>query len=587
MKRSNGRRRNFAAATPVRHGLKKAPTGISGFDAVTGGGLPRARTTLVAGAAGCGKTLFATQFLARGARDFGEPGLLVSFEETAEDLAANVASLGVDLQQLMDAGLLAIDYVHVEPTELQESGRYDLEGLFIRLAHAIDRVGAKRVALDTIETLFGGLTDQGLLRAELRRLFRWLKDRGVTTVITAERGQGQLTRSGLEEYVSDCVVALDHKMIDDICTRRLRIVKYRGSFHGTNDYPFLIDEDGITVLPVTALGLAHKVSNERVSTGIAQLDQMLGGGVYRGSTVLVSGTPGAGKTSLAAHFADAAAAAGERCLYFSFEESPDQIKRNMGSIGLKLGKWEKRGLMIFSSVRPRAFGIETHLALMNKLIEQHQPAAVVVDPMTSLVDAGGVNEAHSLALRLVDLLKSRGITALLTSITEEAEAYQHTAVRISSIVDTWILLRAKEQNGERNRGLHIIKSRGMSHSNQVREFMLTDEGLKLEDVDVGADGVLTGSARISRDAREQHARALRRRQAERRRSELERKREALNLKMELMRQELAAEEEALLRDLEELDVNAADQAQVRDAIALNRGADDAARRANPRRGRRR
>lgn len=588
MKRSNARqRRRPAAAAKNPPRLVKALTGVDGFDAITCGGLPRARTTLVAGAAGCGKTLFASQVLIRGALDFGEPGVLVSFEETIEDLAANLASLGVDLYRMMDDGLLAVDHVQVEPAEIQESGSYDLEGLFIRLGHAIDRIGAKRVALDTIETLFGGLTDQGVLRAELRRLFRWLKERGVTTVITAERGEGSLTRHGLEEYVSDCVVALDHRVENDISTRRLRVVKYRGSFHGTNEYPFFIDEDGISVLPVTTLGLGHEVSNERISTGIAQLDEMLGDGVYRGSTVLVSGTPGAGKTSLGAHFVHAAAVRGERSLYFSFEESPDQIKRNMASIGLNLGKWEKRGLLEFSSVRPRAFGIETHLALMHKLIERHQPTTVVVDPMTSLVDAGDVDDAHTLALRLVDLLKSRGITALLTSIADESEHFERTAVRISSIVDTWILLRTLEHDAERNRGLYIIKSRGMSHSNQVREFHLTDQGVRLSDVDVGPDGVLTGSARISREVRERRAHEARLRKAERRRAELARKRKALELRIEVMRQELAADEEDLMRDLDELDTDESAGLEMRDAVARFRGVDKKSEPARKRRGQRR
>lgn len=586
MKRTNTRRRTASAKKPAA--LEKALTGINGFDAVTHGGLPRARTTLVAGAAGCGKTLFATQFLVRGALRYDEPGVLVSFEETPEDLAENVASLGVDLPRLAADGLLAMDHVRVERSEFQESGAYDLEGLFIRLGHAIDRVGAKRVALDTIETLFGGLSDQALLRAELRRLFRWLKQRGVTTVVTAERGDGVLTRHGLEEYISDCVISLDHRVRDDVSTRRMRIVKYRGSLHGTNEYPFLIDEDGISVLPVTTLGLDHKVSGQRVSTGVPRLDKMLGGdGVFRGSTVLVSGTPGSGKTSLAAHFADAAAARGERCLYFSFEESPDQIKRNMASIGLNLSKWEKKGLLQFSSVRPRSFGIETHLAYMHKLIERFQPASVVVDPMTSLVDAGGAAEAHTLALRLVDMLKSRAITALMTSISGEADAFQPTSVQISSIVDTWILLRAVEQNGERNRALYIIKSRGTAHSNQVREFVLTDKGVQLTDVDVGPGGVLTGTARLSREASERSAAQARRRQAERKRKELEHKRRTLELRIEMMRQELAADEESLMRELEDAQSEDAESVTARDAIARKRGADRDPDRPRTRKGQRR
>ncbi len=518
--------------------------------------------------------MFATQFLIRGALNYNEPGVMLAFEETEDDLIKNVASLGVDLQQLIDDKLLLIDHVRVERSEIEESGSYDLEALFIRLGHAIDKIGAKRVSLDTIETLFGGLSDETILRAELRRLFRWLKDRGITTVITAERGDGRLTRQALEEYVSDCVISLDHRVSDDISTRRMRIVKYRGSMHGTNEYPFLIDEDGISVLPVSAMGLQHTVSTARVSTGVPRLDYMLGNeGLYKGSTVLVSGTPGSGKTSLAAHFADATARRGERCIYFSFEESPDQIKRNMRSIGLNLEKWEKRGQLVFSSVRPRAFGVETHLAFMHKLIEQHKPDSVIADPMTSLVDAGGAKDAHTLALRLVDLLKSRGITALLTSITGESDADEHTAVQISSIVDTWILVRAIESDGERNRGLYIIKSRGMAHFNQIREFILTDRGARLADVEIGPDGVVIGAARIDRVERERHAAAARLREAQRKQRELAHKRKAMEMQIELMRQELAADEEKLIHELEEANSSDAEWASAHRTVARYRGAE--------------
>lgn len=586
MKRAATRRRKTTSANKALPYLEKALTGINGFDAITQGGLPRARTTLISGSAGCGKTLFASQFLVRGALQYDEPGVFVSFEETEDDLIKNVASLGVNLPQLIDDRKLLVDHVRVERSQIEESGSYDLEGLFVRLGHAIDQIGARRVALDTVETLFGGLSDQGVLRAELRRLFRWLKDRGVTTVVTAERAENGAGAQGLEDYVADCVIALNHRVRDDISTRRLRIVKYRGSLHGTNEYPFLIDRDGISVLPVTTLGLDHRVSSERISTGVPRLDKMLGGeGLYRGSTVLVSGTPGAGKTSLAAHFVDATAKRGEHCLYFSFEESPGQIKRNMSSIGLNLGKWEKRGLLKFSSVRPRAFGIETHLAFMHKLIDEHRPTAVVVDPMTSLVDAGGMGEAHTLVLRLIDLLKSRGVSALLTSIAHDGDTFERTDVEVSSIVDTWILVRSLETNAERNRGLYIIKSRGMSHSNQIREFILTDEGVVLADVDVGPEGVLTGSARISREIRERNAAADRERESERKRRELERKRKVMEMRIELMRQELAADEENLLRQLEEAESRDEASVSTREAIARHRGADAASSKTRSRRGR--
>lgn len=444
------------------------------------------------------------QFLVRGALDHGEPGVFLAFEERVEDLRANVASLGFDLADLEARRLLAIDHILIDPNDIIESGDYDLGGLFLRLELAIDSVGAKRVVIDTLETLFGGLSNYGIIRAELRRLFEWLKQKGVTAIITAERGDNALTRHGLEEYVSDCVILLDHRVVEQVSTRRLRVVKYRGSVHGTNEYPFLIDEAGISVLPITSAGLDHPVSEERVPTGIARLDTMLGGdGYYRGSTVLVSGTAGAGKTSIAAHFADATCRRGEPVIYFSFEESPAQIARNMRSVGLDLMHWVDAGLLRFITSRPTAHGMETHLALIHKHIQAFQPAAIILDPISNFIDAGNAYTAHGMLVRLIDFLKGRQITALLTSLTEGGSALERTEVEISSIVDTWLLLKTIEIAGERNRGMYVVKSRGMAHSNQIREFILTDKGVQLADVYVGTDGVLTGSARAAQQVREQ------------------------------------------------------------------------------------
>src|SRR5262245_52672923 len=419
--------------------LPKTPTGIDGLDEITGGGLPQGRPTLVCGSAGCGKTLLAMEFLVRGALQYGEPGVFMSFEETAEELAANVRSLGFDVERLAKDGQLLIDHVRVERSEIEETGDYDLEGLFVRLGYAIDSIGAKRVVLDTLESLFSGLGNEGLLRAELRRLFRWLKDRGLTAVITAERGNGQLTRQGLEEYVSDCVLLLDHRVHDQLSTRRLRIVKYRGSAHGTNEYPFLIDEQGISVLPITSLGLQHAISNERISSGVPRLDAMFGGeGWYRGSTVLFSGTAGTGKTTLAAHFANATCARGERCLFFAFEESPAQIVRNMGSVGLRLEPWVRQGLLRIEASRPTAFGLERHLTLIHRAVEEFQPRVVIVEPISTFIAAGTAEDSGAMLTRLVDFLKSKGITALFTALTTNGEVLEATKVGISSIVDTWL-----------------------------------------------------------------------------------------------------------------------------------------------------
>jgi circadian clock protein KaiC len=520
------------------HALPKVPSGIAGLDDVLRGGLPAGRPTLVCGAAGCGKTLMSMEFLVRGAMEFGEPGVYISFEETEQELAQNVRSLGFDVDALVREGKLAFDHVRVERQEIEEVGEYDLDGLFVRLGLAIDSVGARRVVLDTIESLFAGFSDMAVLRSELRRLFGWLKARGVTTIITGERGDGTLTRQGLEEYVSDCVILLDHRVHDQVSTRRLRVVKYRGTSHGTNEYPFLIDDDGFSVLPVTSMGLSHKVSDERVSSGIPQLDEMLGGpGYYRGSTILVSGTAGSGKTSVAAHFATAVCARGERCLYLAFEESPDQITRNMRSIGLDLATPVEKGLLRIESSRPTLHGLEMHLAQIHRLVEEFEPHAIVIDPISNFATAGISLDATAMLLRVIDFLKVRGITAFLVSLTGGHEAIEATSQNVSSLIDTWLIVRDLEAGGERNRGLYVIKSRGMAHSNQIREFLITSKGIELQDVYVGPEGVLTGSLRAQRQARERDDAAAREREFRRNQRDLQRRRAAVEAQIAALKLE--------------------------------------------------
>jgi circadian clock protein KaiC len=533
--------------------LPKTPTGIAGLDEITGGGLPTGRPTIITGSAGCGKTLFGVEFLVRGITEYGEPGVLMAFEETAEELTANVRSLGFDLDQLVADDQLVLDHVHIERSEIEETGEYDLEGLFIRLGFAIDSIGAKRVVLDTLEALFSSLPDPVILRAELRRLFRWLKDKGVTAIITAERGQGSLTRHGLEEYVSDCVILLDHRITDQITTRRLRIVKYRGSSHGTNEYPFLIDEDGISILPITSLNLNHSVSTEHISTGVERLDAMLSGkGYYRGSSILVSGTAGAGKSSLAAHLAHATAKRGERTLYFAFEESEQQIIRNMRSIGLDFQPWIEQDLLRFHAARPTLHGLEMHLVTMHKLIQAYQPHVVIVDPITNFIAVGNEAEVKSALVRLIDSLKSKHITAFFTSLTSDVDKIEQTKIGISSLMDTWLLVKMIESNGERNRGLYVLKARGMAHSNQIREFQLTDRGIQLLDVYQGSEEVLTGTARRAQEAREQAAALVRRQEIERKQRELEHKRKAVEAQIDALRADFSAEEEEIRRIISQL-----------------------------------
>lgn len=526
--------------------LLKAATGIKGLDDITGGGLPKGRPTLVCGGTGCGKTLLSMEFLIRGATQFNEPGVFMSFEEKSEELIKNFASLGFDLNDLVAREKLLLDYVHIDKHEIEETGEYDLEGLFIRLGYAIDSIGAKRVVLDTIETLFSGLANESILRAELRRLFRFLKDKGVTAIVTGEQGERTLTRFGLEEYVADCVIFLNHIVSRQIATRRLRIIKYRGSNHGTNEYPFLIDEEGFSVLPVTSLGLDHPASSERVSTGVSRLDTMLGGkGYYKGSSILVSGTAGSGKSSLAASFADAACQRGERCLYFAFEESQNQIIRNMRSVGLDLEQWVKKGLLTFQNSRPTLYGLEMHLVSMHKAIEGTQPSVVVIDPISNLVTSSSEAEVKSMLTRLIDYLKMKQITALCTDLTTAGGSLEYTEIGISSLVDTWLLLQNLEANGERNRGIYILKSRGMAHSNQIREFVLGDHGIQLLDVYIGTGGVLTGSARIAQEAQERLEIMEQKKMMERKQREIEQKKNLIDTQIAALRAQYQAEKDEL------------------------------------------
>jgi len=541
------KRRPPKSASRTRR-LPKCPTGIQGLDEITRGGLPRGRPTLVCGGAGCGKTLLAAEFLVHGAVRFGEPGVFMSFEETAAEITSNVASLGFDLADLVRRKKLALDHVYLERSEIHETGEYDLEGLFVRLNHAIDSIGAKRVVLDTLEALFAGLPNETILRAELRRLFRWLKDKGVTAVITAERGREQLTRHGLEEYVSDCVILLDHRVDDQIATRHLRVVKYRGALHGTNEFPFLIGDDGLSVSPISSLGLNHKAPSGRISTGIPRLDAMLGGrGFFRGSSILLTGTPGTGKTSVAACFAQAAAQRGDRVLFFSFEESPNQIIRNMRSIGLRLEPLVENRWLRFHAARPTLCGLELHLSTMFKEVTAFKPAVVIVDPITSLLVAGTDFETKGMVTRMLDFLKSRQITSLVTSLTHSGHALQQSESAMSSLMDAWLLLKDLDGNGERNRALYVLKARGMAHSNQIREFLISDRGIDLVDAYIGPSGVLTGASRVAQAARERAEALASQQDSAGRKRALARKREQLEQQIAGLRSDYEQEAGELRR----------------------------------------
>ena len=554
--------------------LIKSPTGIQGLDEVTGGGLPKGRPTLIAGDAGCGKTVFAMEFLVNGPRNFNEPGVFVSFEEPVEDLVKNFASLGYDLNGLSDSKKMIIDYIHIERSEIEVTGEYDLEGLFVRLGHMVDSIRAKRIALDTIESLFGALPNEGILRAELRRLFRWLKSKGLTAIITGEKGAGIMTRHGLEEYVSDCVIFLEHLLFEQVATRRLRIIKYRGSTHGTNEYPFLIDKTGISVLPITSLELVHKASSERISTGIPRLDTMFEGkGYYRGSSILVSGTAGTGKSSIAAKFGESVCQRGERCLYLAYEESESQIIRNMRSIGINLEPWVKKGLLKFHASRPTFCGLEMHLVQIHNLVSSFNPSIVIFDPITNMISIGTENTVKSMLTRLLDYLKMKKLVTTLFTNLSHHEDLEKTTMAISSLMDTWILLRDIEISGERNRGLYVLKARGIGHSNQIREFLLTKEGINVRDVYLGQDKVLTGSARLAQEGADKAEAIIRRQETERKQRELERKREAIESQIKLLRSQYKSEEEELRISIQQAKLNEEAISMATRQIAKSRKAD--------------
>jgi circadian clock protein KaiC len=542
----------------------KTPTGVEGLDEITDGGFPKGRPTLICGGAGCGKTLLSMQFLIRGITEYGEPGVFMSFEEPSKDLSLNVKSLGFDLEQLKADKKLVVDHVRVERSEIEEAGEYDLDGLFVRLGYAIDTVKAKRVVLDTIESLFAGLDNQAILRAELRRLFHWLKEKGVTAIITGERGNGTLTRQGLEEYVSDCVIMLDHRVIEQVSTRRLRVIKYRGSTHGTNEYPFLIDKDGISVLPITSLKLDNLVSSDIVSTGVPGLDEMFEkGGVYRGSNTLVSGTAGTAKTTIGAYFADQQCKKKEKTVYFAFEESPQQLVRNMKSIGIDLEQHIKKGYLEIHSSRPSLNGLELHLLTLRKMIKEFKPTTVIIDPISNLITVGSMHEVRSMLIRLIDMLKINNITALFTSLNKQTDNFRPDLAEesVSSLVDTWITVRDMEGIGERNRGIFIIKSRGMGHSNQVREFVIEKDGIKLLDVELGPNGILTGAARKSHELNTRVNKMKLKDELDRKDREILRKRKVLEANIENLKNdfESAVEELSILKANEGLKASASEE----------------------------
>ena len=566
---TNGRRKAL---------LDKAASGLEGLDEITLGGLPRGRPTLIYGGPGSGKTLFGIQFLARGALEYKEPGVFLGFEESIDDVKQNARALGYDLNALVDQRLLAVEHAIIDPVREIGRGEYDLDALFMRMARAIDTLKAKRLVLDSLEVLIRQDADQIAVKESSQRLFQWLRNRSVTSIVTAAEANGG-SRYRFEEYIADCVVRLDHRVDQHVSTRMLRVVKYRGSAHGTNEYPFLIDQSGIRVLPVTSIGLRHRVTSERVSSGVPRLDTMLGGkGFFRGTTIMISGTPGSGKSSLSAHYVDAACRRGERVLLFTYEESPEQIARNMQSIGLDLGRWQSKGLLRFVAARPSTYGLEMHLAIMLGAIEDFDPQSVIIDPISNLIRAGEEREAHMMVVRLIDALKTKGITTVLTHPTSDLPSMDHTDLAISSIIDSWIFVGSIQSGGERNRALYILKSRGMSHSNQIREFVMSNKGIQIIDVYTGPDGVLTGAARASREAQDKAAKRIRAQELDRERRRIAQRRKAVQAQIAALQAELDADELDSTQMIENAEAAEGQLSLERDEMARRRRADEPERR---------
>jgi circadian clock protein KaiC len=577
--RINEKGKKYKEISMPLEGIEKAPTGIKGFDDITFGGLPRGRPALVSGAAGCGKTMFAMEFIVHGAVEFNEPGVFVTFEENVADLKKNFATLGYDLDKLIEDKKMVIDHVFLDRSLIMETGEYDLDALFIRLGYAIDSIGAKRISLDTIEVLFSGLSNHALLRSELVRLFRWLKDRGITTIVTGEKGDKTFTRYGLEEYIADCVIFLDSRVIDQIVTRRLRIVKYRGSIHGMDEYPFLINKDGIIIFPITSIKTDYKLSREHISTGIPKLDVMLDNkGFYRSSSVLYTGTAGTGKTSFAATFVDSACRRGEKCLFMAMEETEDQILRNMKSIGIDLEKWVKKGLLKFYITRPALYGLEMHIVLIEDLLNKFQPLNVVMDPISDFIASGEGKEVKSMLTRLQDMMKARGMTTVYTDLlVGDISSPRRSEAYISSMIDTWILLRNIEYNGERSRGLTIIKSRGMPHSNQIREFVFSSKGIDLVQPYIGPTGVFMGSAKVVQEAKDNAQIAGMEREISNRKDVLEEKRREFDAKMEALKALYNVEEKEIGKKIDEAERDLSILMKDREIMSSERKSDKARR----------
>ena len=485
MESKSNSKKNIAETELSITKLPKSLTGIQGLDDITYGGIPQNRPTLLVGSIGTGKTIFAMEYIINGITMFNEPGVFMTFEEQTDELQINVTSMGYNLSKLIADNKIYLEHLHIDHREIQATGKYDIEGLFIRIEMAIEKVKAKRIVLDALDTLFIGLDSQ-ILRSEIKRLFFWLKEKKVTAIITSEVGDIFLTRLGFEEVVADCVIELNNRLNNQISTRRLRIVKYRGSYHSTNEYPFMIDHKGITIFPIISEAPQIIVSNERISSGIKQIDEMLDGrGFYVGSSILVSGSAGTGKSSIAASFIKDVCEKKGTALYCAFEEAPNQIKRNMASIGIFLEPYEKSGNLHFYYSRPTLQTLELHFIAIKKLIKQINPSVVILDPITNLMIENINSDIRTMLTRFVDYLKMEQITVLLTAtLTVSSLELIQSNEGISSMVDTCIMIQEKNIIDSRRRTLYIMKSRGICNSKKEVEFIITSEGISIAPLDM-------------------------------------------------------------------------------------------------------
>ena len=527
-------------------------TGVKGLDDVLGGGIPQGHAMLLVGKPGTGKSILSMEYLLHGIELHKENGVYISFEESEKQIISNAASFGWKFEEMVKKNKLAISYIDMQPEQMRTVGDYDLSALILRVKGAIKKVNARRVVIDGINNLLSTFDDERIIRSDLLRLIREIKEVNATIFITGERGHDSWSKMGFEEYLADGLMHLDNRTDGNYQTREIQVVKCRGINHYTGKSPFIINSEGMSIRPLITADFDYKVLKSRVSTGIADIDNMLGGkGLYRGSTVYITGPSGAGKTSISSSFANGACSRGERALFLAFEESSDQIIRNMKSIGLSLDKWVNEKLLYFYTARATTNSLEGHLDNIMTMVREVEPTCVVLDPISAFRPIANENETKLMLIRLNDYLRARKITTVFTALSSDGEYSEHADVQLSSIADTWIVVRIMDYKGERNNVMQLMKSRGMSHSRQMKEMYFTGNGLKLQNVYQGPEGVLTGAARIGQEKYEKLKEARNVIEIDKNRKKIERKKSLLEASIEALKHEYEEELEALHAAIEE------------------------------------